>query len=63
MSGGDSSEESDYDTDRSSIFDGLMAKLRQENSSWMGDLGKIILAPRQVCQEMGPIQELEKSMP
>ena len=37
MTSDDSSEESDCGTDRSSIFDGLMAKLRQESSSWMGD--------------------------
>ena len=32
VTGDDSSEESDCGTDRSSIFDGLMAKLRQESS-------------------------------
>ena len=37
MTGDDSSEESDCGTDRSSIFDGLVADLRQESSSWMGD--------------------------
>ena len=49
MTGGDSSEESDYGTDRSSTFDGPH-----------GWVTRIILAPRQVCQEMGPIQGLEK---
>ena len=37
MTDDDSSEESDCGTDRSSICDGLVAKLRQESSSWMGD--------------------------
>ena len=32
MTGDDSSEESECGTDRSSIFDGLVAKLRQESS-------------------------------
>ena len=51
VSGDDSSEESDCDSDRSSIFDRLMAKLlgnaEQENSqveeecsSWMGELAR-----------------------
>ena len=40
VSGDDSSEESVCDTDRSSIFDGLMAKLRQESSSSMDDLAR-----------------------
>ena len=52
MTGDDSSEESDCGTDRSIIFDGLMAKLC-----------RIILAPMQACQKMGPIQWLEKRRP
>ena len=47
VSGDDSSEESDCDTDRSSIFDGLMAKLQQESSSWMDDLANGAKTSRQ----------------
>ena len=68
------SEESDCGSDRSSIFDRLMAKLlgiteqedpqvEDESSSWMGDLAGSSWRQRQVCQEMGPIQGLEKGRP
>ena len=45
-------------TDRSSTLDGLMANCdRRVPHGWVT---RIILAPRHVCQEVGPTQGLEK---